>query len=50
MIVALNRKDKVTFNASVDNTGHVGSVNLEKTEVEKFRSAMEPTGKHFLLN
>ena len=47
MIVAFNRKDEVTFNASVDNMGHMGSVNLEKTEVEKFRSAMELTGKHF---
>ena len=46
MIIALNRKDEVTFNAFVDNTGHMGSVNLGKTEVEKFRSAMELTGKH----
>lgn len=47
MTIALNRTDEITFNASVDDMGCVGSVNLGKAEVERFRSTMEPTGKHF---
>lgn len=41
-----NRIDELTFKASVDDMGCIGSVKLGKTEVERFRSAMEPTGKH----
>jgi hypothetical protein len=48
MAIALNRMDEITFNASVDDMGCVGSVNLGKKEVERYRSTMdsEPTGKH----
>lgn len=41
-----NRIGELTFKASVDDMGRIGSVKLGKTEVERFRSAMEPTGKH----
>ena len=47
MAIDLNRTDEITFNASVDDMGHVGTVNLGKTKVERLRSTMELTGKYF---